>query len=274
MAGDLTIHQAVKINLKLNDMAIRLEKGQRINLEKSTGAKLSRFMVGCNWGTLKTGRKIEIVDNEGFLGFGRKTHWGDEEIDLDIDLSCVMVDSNGNLVDTLYSPLYNGRIYPNIFSKILPGLPLGSDWSKDKSMYHTPDDTEGDKGGDDGLDNEIITVDLLRVNPVIDQIFFFLDIFDPAGIDFNKVPYAAIRMCEYEGTQTDIKRVTNVFANYDVAKEPQFVGKNALLLGKLYRHNGDWKFAAIGDAFNHSDGIMRNSNLCLTIKKILDSYTK
>ena len=64
MAGDLTIHQAVKINLKLNDMAIRLEKGQRINLEKSTGAKLSRFMVGCNWGALKTGRKIEIVDND------------------------------------------------------------------------------------------------------------------------------------------------------------------------------------------------------------------
>lgn len=90
-------------------MAIRLEKGQRINLEKSTGAKLSHFMVGCNWGALKTGRKIEIVDNEGFLGFGRKTHWGDEEIDLDIDLSCVMVDSNGNLVDTLYSPLYKWK---------------------------------------------------------------------------------------------------------------------------------------------------------------------
>lgn len=40
-------------------------------------------------------------------------------------------------------------------------------------MYHTPDDTEGDKGGDDGLDNEIITVDLTKVNPQIDQIFSF-----------------------------------------------------------------------------------------------------
>lgn len=255
-------------------MAIRLEKGQRINLEKSNGTKLTKFMVGCNWGAFKTGRKIEVVDNAGFLGFGRKTHLEDEEIDLDIDLSCIMVDSQGRLVDTLYSPLYNGRIYPNVFSRIIPGLPLGSDWSKDRSMYHTPDDTEGDKGGDDGLDNEIITVDLSKVNPSVNQIFFFMDIFSPPGVDFLGVPYAAIRMCEYEGTQKDIKKITNVFAEYDVAKEAQFSGKNALILGKLYRRNGDWKFGAIGDAFNNADGVLPNSNLCLTIKTILNQYVK
>lgn len=253
---------------------IKLEKGQKINLEKNDGAKLEKFMVGCNWGALKTGRKKEVVDSEGFLGFGRKTHWEEEEVDLDLDLSCVMVDASGNLVDTLYSPLYNGRIYPNNFSKVFPGLPYGDDWSKDRSMFHTPDDTEGDKGGDDGLDNEIITIDLTKVNPVINQIFFFLDIFSPARVDFHKIPYANIRMCEYIGTQEDVKKVTNVFAQYDVAKESQFIGKNALILGKLYRHNGAWKFAAIGDAYNHSDSQLPNSNLCLTIKKILSSYAK
>lgn len=255
-------------------MAIRLEKGQRINLEKTNGSKLTRFMVGCNWGALTSGRKKEVVIKEGFLGIGRETKWVDEEIDLDLDLSCLMVDANGQLVDTLYSPLYNGRIYPANFSRRISGLPLGSDWSKDGSMYHTPDDTEGDKGGDDGLDNEIVTVDLEKVNPKIDQIFFFLDIFSPKGVDFLKIPYAAIRMCEYEGTQKEVRRVTNEFAQYDVAKEQQFSGKNALILGKLYRHNGDWKFAAIGDAFNHSDGKLPNSNLAMTIQKILTSYAK
>lgn len=255
-------------------MAIRLEKGQRINLEKTNGSKLTKFMVGCNWGALKTGRKQEVVVKEGFLGIGRQTKLVDEEVDLDLDLSCVMVDEKGYLIDTLYSPLYNGQIYPNIFSKIIDRLPKGSDWSQDRSMYHTPDDTEGDKGGDDGLDNEIVTVDLAKVNPDIVQIFFFLDIFSPKGVDFLKIPYAAIRMCEYEGTQTEVKRVTNEFAKYDVAKEQQFSGKNALILGKLYRHNGDWKFAAIGDAFNHSDNNLPNSNLCLTIQKILTSYVK
>ncbi len=260
--------------MAINLEKIVLEKGQRINLEKSNGVKLTKFMVGCNWGALKTGRRIEVVDSNGFLGIGRKTHWEDEEVDLDLDLSCLMVDADGNLVDTLYSPLYNGRIYPSNFSKLLKGLPLGNDWSRDRSMYHTPDDTEGDHGEDDGLDNEIVTIDLAKVNPSIHQIFFFLDIFSPKGVDFLKIPYAAIRMCEYEGTQTDVKRVTNEFAQYDVAKEEQFAGKNALILGKLYRHNGDWKFAAIGDAYNHSDNVLPNSNLCYTIKKILTNYVK
>ena len=36
-------------------MAIRLEKGQRINLEKSNGSKLTDFCVGCNWGAIVAG---------------------------------------------------------------------------------------------------------------------------------------------------------------------------------------------------------------------------
>ncbi len=72
-------------------MAIRLEKGQRINLEKSNGSKLTDFCVGCNWGAIVAG---------GFLGLGKSVQ------DVDLDLSCVMVDANGNLVDHIYSPLY------------------------------------------------------------------------------------------------------------------------------------------------------------------------
>lgn len=227
-------------------MAIRLEKGQRINLEKDNGAKLTSFCVGCNWGAI-------IVEKTGFSGFGTKK----EELDVDVDLSCVMTDSNGKLVDALYSPLYKKEFFQ------AAGLPIGKDWSADKSMYHTPDDTEGDKGGDDGLDNEIITVDLTKVNPVIDQIFFFLNIYQPRNIDFQRIPYVAIRM--YEGTP---KKVKSIFAQYDVAKENQFMGKNALIMGKLYRRNGDWKFAAIGDAFDDQNDIRQ------TVKRILTSYSK
>ena len=53
MDGDSIIVLAVKINyLNLKIMAIKLEKGQRINLEKETGAKLTNFCVGCNWGAI------------------------------------------------------------------------------------------------------------------------------------------------------------------------------------------------------------------------------
>lgn len=227
-------------------MAIRLEKGQRINLEKENGAKLTNFCVGCNWGAI-------VVEKSGFLGFGTKK----EEVDVDVDLSCVMVDVNGNLVDTLYSPLYNPQMFHSV------GLPEGKDWSADKSMYHTPDDTEGDKGGDDGLDNEIITVDLTKVNSSIHQIFFFLNIYEPRNIDFQRIPYVAIRM--FEGTPEKVK---SIFAQYDVAKEAQFSGKNALIMGKLYRRNNDWKFAAIGDAFDDRNDL-RN-----IVKRIINNYSK
>ena len=240
-------------------MAIRLEKGQRINLEKESGAKLTNFCVGCNWGAIEIIVPKEVIVNKGFLGIGRKTEKRNvkEEIDVDVDLSCIMVDANGSLVDTLYSPLYKKEFFQ------AENLPIGKDWSNDRAMFHTPDDTEGDKGGDDGLDNEIITVNLLKVNPRISQIFFFLNIYAPKNIDFQKIPYVAIRM--YEGTPD---KVNSVFAQYDVAKEGQFAGKDALIMGKLYRKGIDWKFAAIGEAFSD------NNDLRKTVKRILNTYSK
>ena len=76
------------------------------------------------------------------------------------------------------------------------------------------------------------------------------------------IPYASIRM--YEGTPT---RVKEVFASYDVAAEPRYAGMTALIMGKLYRRNGEWKFSAIGDAFP-------DANLCETIKRIVTDYAK
>lgn len=221
-------------------MAIRLEKGQRINLEKNTGAKLTNFCVGCNWGAIET--------SGGFLGLGKKT------IDVDLDLSCIMIDANGKICDHIYSPLYK----PEFLARY--GLPLGKVDSKDKALHHSGDDLKGDEGGDDGLDNEIITVDLNKVSDSIQQIFFFLN--NCGREDFSQIPYASIRM--YEGTPD---RVKEVFAQYNVAAESQYRGKLALIMGKLYKKDGNWKFAAIGDAYE-------DSNLCLTIQRILNSYVK
>lgn len=71
-------------------MAINLEKGQRINLEKTNGSKLTNFCVGCNWGA--------IVKNT-FFGLGSKV------VDVDLDLSCLIFDADGNPVDHIYLSL-------------------------------------------------------------------------------------------------------------------------------------------------------------------------
>ena len=138
-------------------MAIRLEKGQRINLEKSNGSKLTNFCVGCNWGA---------ITKKTFFGLGSKV------VDVDLDLSCLLFDAEGNPVDHIYSPLYQFRSRnPQL------GLPDGKVDSRDRALHHTGDDRTGDTNGDDGLDNEIITVDLTRVDSNINQIVFFLNIY-------------------------------------------------------------------------------------------------
>lgn len=232
----------------------RLERGQKINLEKSSGAKLTQFCVGCNWGKINTGRYITVVDSEGFLGIGRKTHQEKEVINVDLDLSCIMVDEEGKICDHIYSPLYR----KDFLSRY--GMPPGKLDSNDRALHHTGDDLEGDDEND-GLDNEIITVNLTKVSSKVNQIFFFLN--NCGKEDFSQIPYAQIRM--FEGDFRNAPKT--VFAAYDVAAEPQYRGKLALIMGKLYRHNGEWKFAAIGDAFE-------DANLCLTIGRILKSYAK
>ena len=68
----------------------------------------------------------------------------------------------------------------------------------------------------------------------------------------------------FEGTPT---RVNSVFAQYDVATKSNCYGKRGLVLGKLYRHNGEWKFAAIGDAFE-------DRSIVHTIARIMKDYSK
>ncbi len=220
-------------------MAINLEKGQKINLEKSNGTKFTNFCVGCNWGAIVSG---------GFLGLGKKVQ------DVDLDLSCVMVDDKGNLVDHIYSPLYRTDFLGRY------GMPPGKVDSKEYALHHSGDDLKGDLNGDDGLDNEIITVNLNDISRDVQQIFFFLN--NVGKEDFSQIPYASIRM--YEGTPS---RVKEVFASYNVGSSPQYQGKKALIMGKLYRRNGEWKFSAIGDAYP-------DSNLCETIKRIVNNYAK
>lgn len=248
-------------------MAIRLEKGQRINLEKNNGSKFTQFCVGCNWGAVIEKRYREVVVNEGFLGFGRKTERRqyDHTIDVDLDLSCLLFDAEGKPVDHIYSPLYR-------FGDRNLGLPNGKLDTFDCALHHTGDDLTGDTEGDDGLDNEIITVDLNRINSNVNSIVFFLNVYNNNEYsgDFSGIPYAYIRMFEpvmgSKNGQPVVKGVKENFAQYDVSTKTDCVGMRGLILGKLYRRNGDWKFNAIGDAFP-------DKSIVNTIARVIKDYS-
>lgn len=208
-------------------MAIKLEKGQRINLEKSNGSKLTQFCVGCNWGA---------VTKKGLLGIGTSI------VDVDLDLSCILFDAQGEMVDYIWSPLYRFD-------------PKGKLDTIDLALHHTGDDLTGDTDDDDGLDNEIITVDLNRINSNVNSIVFFLNVYNNNEYtgDFSGIPYAYIRMFEptmkSQGGRQVVAGVKETYAQYDVSTKTDCIGMRGLVLGKLYRHDGVWKFNAIGDAF-------------------------
>lgn len=185
-------------------MAINLQKGQRINLEKTNGSKLQSICVGINWGA---------IEKKGLFGFGKTK----EAVDL--DASCALYDDNKKMTDIIY---------------------FGNLKSKDGAVKHSGDDQSGDMDGDDGLDNEVITLDFSQLNPAITYAAFVLNSF--RGQDFGTIPFASIRI--YEGTP---KRVNEVFATYDIASGEGFAGHVSMVMGVFYKRNGEWKFNAIGE---------------------------
>jgi tellurium resistance protein TerZ len=68
----------------------------------------------------------------------------------------------------------------------------------------------------------------------------------------------------YEGTST---RVEKVHSQYDIVTDASYGGKGALVLGKLYKRNDDWKFDAIGEPT--ADKIFIQ-----TIQTILNNFAK
>jgi tellurium resistance protein TerZ len=184
-------------------MAINLQKGQRINLQKDNGTKLQNICVGVNWGA---------IEKKGWFG-------GTSKEAVDLDASCALYDDTKNLIDVVY---------------------FGHLRSNDGAIKHSGDDLTGDLGGDDGLDNEIITLDFSKLNPSVTSVAFVLNSF--RGHDFGTIPFASIRI--YEGTPS---RVNEVFATYNIAKGEGFAGHVSMVMGVFYKRNNEWKFNAIGE---------------------------
>lgn len=205
-------------------MSINLKKGQNIDLTKKSSSgstsNLTQFCVGVNWGVIEGSYEIEETKG-GFLGFGGTKakvtkHF---KTPVDLDASCAIIDSNGNLIDVIS------------FKQLV---------SKDGAVVHSGDDREGDLDGDDGLDNEIISVNLSKLSSSANKIVFFLNSYKKQ--DFATVPFASIRL--YEGTP---EKVTSIFATYDISADPSFKGFVSMIMGSLNIVNGEWKFNAIGD---------------------------
>jgi tellurium resistance protein TerZ len=119
-------------------MAVNLQKGQKISLEKEAGGALSRVTMGLGW---------DVAKSKGFFGFG-----GGQGQPVDLDASVVLFDESNRPVDVVW------------FRQLK---------SKDGSIVHTGDNRTGAGEGDD----EQIVVDLRTVPPTVKSLVFTVNSF-------------------------------------------------------------------------------------------------
>ena len=144
----------------------------------------------------------------GFLG-GLFGGGGSAGGSIDLDASCIMLDANKQMVDAIW---------------------FGQLQSKDGSIQHTGDNRTGAGDGDD----EVINVNLSRIPNHVQALVFTVNSF--TGQTFATVNNAFCRLVNASNNSE--------VARYDLSAQGSHT---ALILAKIYRHNGEWKMHAIGE---------------------------
>lgn len=179
-------------------MAITLAKKQTISLSKEGGSGLRNVTLGLGWDAAKP---------TGFFG---KLMGGSGEIDL--DASCIVVDSSNNPVDLIW------------FRQLR---------SKCGNIQHSGDNRTGEGDGDD----ESITVKLNSLTSNVTSLVFTVNSF--TGQDFNKVDNAYCRIVDTDSGKE--------LARINLSNQGNHTG---LIMAYLKRDGADWNFTAVGDVCN------------------------
>ena len=109
--------------------------------------------------------------------------------------------------------------------------------STDGSVEHTGDNRTGAGDGDD----EALKISLDKVPSEVQKIAFTVTIHDAEARkqNFGMVSGAFIRLVNNDN---DIE-----VARYDLTEDAST--ETAMVFGELYRHNGEWKFRAVGQGY-------------------------
>ena len=173
---------------------------------------------------LKKGQKVDLTKGNPSLknlmvGLGWDTNQYDDGADFDLDAAAFLLGENGK------SPSEKEFVF------------YGNIKHNSDSVQHMGDNLTGEGDGDD----EQIQVDLSKVPANISKIAFTVTIYDAETRrqNFGQVSNAFIRIVD-EATNQELIR-------YDLGED--FSIETAVVVGELYRHNGEWKFNAIGSGF-------------------------
>jgi tellurium resistance protein TerD len=150
------------------------------------------------------------------LGWDARSTSGDE---FDLDASAFMLNDSGKVRSDSDFIFYNQLR------------------SADGSVEHTGDNRTGDGDGDD----EALKINLSMVPQDIQRVIFPVTIHDAVTRrqNFGMVKNAFIRVVN-DDTGVEITR-------YDLSEDAST--ETAMIFGEVYRHNGEWKFRAVGQGY-------------------------
>lgn len=174
--------------------------------------------------SLSKGQKVDLTKtNPGLknviIGLGWDVNAFDSGADFDLDAAAFMVGADGRCPSDKEFIFYGNLSHPS------------------ESVTHLGDNLTGSGDGDD----EQIRIDLSKVPANIEKIAFTVTIYDADSRrqNFGQVSNAFIRIVD-EASGTELIR-------YDLGED--FSIETAVVVGELYKNNGEWKFNAIGSGF-------------------------
>ena len=153
------------------------------------------------------------------IGLGWDVNAFDSGANFDLDASVFMVGENGKC-PTDQEFIFYGNLK-----------------HKSGSVEHMGDNRTGEGDGDD----EQIKIDLSKIPENIARVAFTVTIYDAENRrqNFGQVSNAYIRIVDTVTNQEIIR--------YDLGED--FSIETAVVVGEIYRINGEWKFNAIGSGF-------------------------
>ncbi|QGG46497.1 TerD family protein [Heliorestis convoluta] len=180
-----------------------------INLKKGQKIDLTKGAAGISELTVGLGWDPIKKAGGGFLS----GLFGGGGQDIDCDASVLMLREGDRLQEVVY---------------------FGQLKSKCNSIVHSGDNLTGDGDGDD----EQIFVSLNKVPSSIHKLVFVVNIYQAVQRkqDFGMIQNAYIRIVN--------KNTNEELCRYSLTDN--YGGQTALIAGEVYRHQGEWKFAAIG----------------------------
>lgn len=156
-----------------------------------------------------------------FVGLGWDVNKTDTGSDFDLDTSVFLLGENEKLISDNHLIFYNNLKSPN----------------PENSVEHMGDNLTGAGEGDD----EVVIVNLKKVPEDVQKITFVVTIYDAEkrGQNFGQVSNAFVRL-------VDVKSKEEVL-RYDLTED--YSTETALIMGELYKKDGEWRMSAIGDGY-------------------------